>query len=109
MDCNDPDSEAFKSNVHAIFRARESGKTAALVSNLCPNTSDPLLANLWSRDDAQLDCHCSTSSHGQSDSDNSPDDQETSTEWKFNGHLYFAAGRWPAGKTYEATVWAAVE
>ena len=29
------------------------------------------------------------------------DDHETSTEWQFKGHIYFEAGRWPAGKTYD--------
>ena len=41
MDCYDPDFEAFESNFRPILRARESGKTAALVSNLCPKASDP--------------------------------------------------------------------
>ena len=40
MDGDDPDLEAFKSNLRRILRARELGKTAALVSNLCPNASD---------------------------------------------------------------------
>ena len=33
--------------------------------------------------------------HGQSDLDDLPDDYETAVE----GHLYFAAGCWSAGKT----------
>ena len=41
MDGDDPDLEAFKSNLRRILRARELGKTAALVSNLCPNASEP--------------------------------------------------------------------
>ena len=41
MDCNDPDLEVFESNLCLILPARESGKTSALVSNLCPNASDP--------------------------------------------------------------------
>ena len=36
MDSDDPDLEAFKSNLCLmILRERESGKAAALVSNLC--------------------------------------------------------------------------
>ena len=41
MDCDEPDLDAFESNLCAIIRARESGTTAALVSNLCPKSSDP--------------------------------------------------------------------
>ena len=37
----------------------------------------------------------------QSASDDLPDDHETSTAWSFERYLYFEAGRWPAGKTYE--------
>ena len=47
IDCNDPDLEAFKCNLHAIIRAWQTGKNAALVpvSNILPNTQ-----NLsWSR------------------------------------------------------------
>ena len=51
--------------------------------------------------------HC-TSSHCQSDSDDSHD-LETSTEWKFEGHLYSAAGHLSAGKTYVDSVRASVE
>ena len=43
------------------------------MSNLCPNASDP-----------------------QSDSGDLPDDHETSSEWKFEGHIYFEADRWPS-------------
>ena len=35
MDCDEPDLEAFESNLGEIIRARDSGKTPALVSNLC--------------------------------------------------------------------------
>ena len=98
------DLEAFESNLFRILLARELRKTAALVSNLCPNTSDP-----------QLVCiHCDTSSHCQSDSDDLQDDHKASTEWQFEEHLYFAAGCWPAGKKiYDdavcSRVWAAVK
>ena len=44
-----------------------------------------------------------------SDLDYLPDDHETSSEWKLKGHIYFAFRCWPAGKTCEDTVQAAVE
>ena len=40
MDCKEADLEAFESNLRAITQGRVLGKTAAWVSNLCPNTSD---------------------------------------------------------------------
>ena len=52
MDSNDPDLEAFKSNLFRIFGERELGKAAALVSNLCPNASDPQLISISSKDKA---------------------------------------------------------
>ena len=67
------------------------------------------LSALRRRINAQQEFHCCTSSHCQSDSDDSLDDLETSTEWKFERHLYFAAGRWFAGKTHEDAVRSAVE
>ena len=62
--------------------------------NFCPNTTDPQLVGVSSKDNAQREFHCCTSSYGQSesllsDSDNSP----------VKGHLYFAAVSWPAEKT----------
>ena len=60
-----------------------------------------------SKDNAQRQLPCGTSS--QLDSEDLPDGNETSSEWKFKGHIYFEAGRWPAGKTYEDAVLAAVE
>ena len=109
MECDDPDLQAFKSNLRRILRERESGKTAALVSNLCPNVSDPQSIGVSSKDNARHESHCGTSS--QSDSEDLPDDHETSSEWKFEGHMYFDAGpgRWPAGKAYEDAVRAAVK
>ena len=44
-----------------------------------------------------------------SDLDYLPDDHETSSEWKLKGHIYFAFRCWPAGKTCEDAVQAAVE
>ena len=99
---------------------RELVKAAALVSNLCPNASDPQSVGVSSQDNAanarrkshaRRESHCGTSSHSQSDSDNLPDDHQTSSasEWKFEWHIYFQAGRWPAGKTYEDAVREALE
>ena len=107
MDSDDPDLEAFKSNLCRILRERELGKAAALVSNLCPNASDPQSIGVSSKDNFRRESPCGTSS--QSDSEVLPDDQETSSEWKFEGHIYFSAGCWPAGKTYEDAGWAAVD
>ena len=45
----------------------------------------------------------------QSDSDNSPDDLEEFTKWKFKWHLYFAAGKRTAGTTNEDTFREGVE
>ena len=77
------------------------------MSNLCPNASDPQSIGVSSKDSARRDSPCGTSS--QSDSEDLPDDHETSSEWKFEGHIYFEAGCWLAGKTYEDAVRAAVE
>ena len=41
MDSDDPDLQAFESNLRRILRERELGKAAALAPNLCPNASDP--------------------------------------------------------------------
>ena len=86
---------------------------AALVSNLCQHASEPQLVRVLSKDDAQRESHCSTSSdwHCQSDSDDWPDDLERCTEWKFVGHDAWASLLCclPAGKTDEGAVRAAVE
>ena len=105
MDSDDPDLEAFESNL----RARELGRTAALVSNLCPIAADSQWIGVSSKDNAQRDSLCGTSSHRQSDSYDSLDDLENSAEWKFEGYLYFTGCRWSAGETYEDALRAAVE
>ena len=74
-----------------------------------PNASDSQSIGVSSKDDTQRDSLCGASSHRQSDSDDSQDDLEKSAEWKFEGHLYFAACRWLAGETYEDAVRAAVD
>ena len=86
---------------------RELGKAAALVPNLCPNESDPQSIGESSKDNFQREPPCGTSS--QSDSEVLQDDQETSAEWKFEGHIYFSAGRWSSGKNFEDAVRAVVE
>ena len=43
MNCAGPYFEGFESNLRAIIWARELGKTAALVSNLCPNASESMI------------------------------------------------------------------
>ena len=53
MDSNDPDLKAFKSNLFQILGVRELGKAAALVSNLCPNASDPQSIGVSSKHNAR--------------------------------------------------------
>ena len=102
MDSDDPDLEAFKSNLCWILGERDLGKAAPLVSNLCPNTSDPQSISVSSNDNARRESTCGTSS--QVDLEDLLDDHKISSEWKFEGHIYFEAGCWPAGKTYEDAV-----
>ena len=84
MNSDDPDLEAFKSNICRILGERKFDKAAALVSNLCPNASDPQSIGVSSKDNARRESPCGTSS--QSDSEDLPDDHETSSEWKFERH-----------------------
>ena len=79
------------------------------MSNLCPNASDSQSVSVSSKDTARRESHSGTSSHNQLDLDDLPEDHETSSEWKFERHIYFAAGRWPSGETYDDIVRAAVE
>ena len=87
MDCYDSDLEAFESNLRAIIRARELGKTAALVSKFCTNATDPPLvcASSKDHDDTQRESHCCASSHGQSDPHDSQDNHEKSALIPQNG------------------------
>ena len=84
------------------------------VQHLCPvfaqthQTIWPSIGIL-SEDIAWRESHSCTSSHCQSYSENLQDDHKTSSRWKLAGHIYFAAGHWPAGKTHEDTLWAAAE
>ena len=91
----------IESNLYAIIWTGDLGKTAALVSNLCPNESDPWLICVLSKDNAQRDSLCCTSSHRQSDSYDSLNDLEKSADKKIWGCFYFAAYQWFAGETYE--------
>ena len=67
LDCNDPDLKAFASefNLRQIFRARElvELKTAALVSNLFPNASDPQMVGVSSKEDAETLNETPTAAH----------------------------------------------
>ena len=112
MNGDDPDLEAFESNLGAIIRVRELGKTAGMQQHQRPifaQTRQTLNRWQFQANNAQLDSLCSTSSHRQSDSDDSPDYLENSAEVKFKGHLYFAVCRWSAEETYKDAVLAAVE
>ena len=66
MEGDDPGFEAFESNLSATIQARELGKNAALVSNLCLKASDPQSVRVSSKDNPLLKSHCCTSSHSQS-------------------------------------------
>ena len=49
------------------------------------------------------------SSHEQSDLDESLEDLEKSTEWIFQGYLFFGSDGWRTNETYEAEVRTMVE
>ena len=83
MDSDDPDLEAFESNL----RARELGRTAALVSNLCPIAADSQWIGVSSKDNAQRDSLCGTSSHRQSDSDDSQGLDKFTEWWSSIGNI----------------------
>ena len=53
--------------------------------------------------------HCCSSSHEQSDSDESPEDLEESSEWNFQGYLFFSSDEWHTDETCEVKVFALVE
>ena len=63
MKCDDPDFGAFESNLCTIIWAGKLDKTAALVSNLCPDASDPQLVGVLSKEDAEQDSHCYSATH----------------------------------------------
>ena len=67
MDSDDPELQAFESNLCRILRERELGKAAALKSNLCPNALDPQSIGVSSKDNFRHKSPCCTSS--QSDSE----------------------------------------
>ena len=87
MDSYNSDLQAFKSNLCQILQE---------------NSSDPQLICVLSK--TMLDASCPVAHHQDLQYDN-----KTSSEWKFEEHIYFEAGRWPAGKTNEDAVRAAVE
>ena len=70
---------------------------------------DPQSICVSSKDNARRESHWGTSSPSQSNSEDLPDDHETSSEWKFERENNFEAGLWPAGKTFEDAVRAAVK
>ena len=56
----------------------------------CPNTSDTQFVGISSKDSSYWEYSFGISSYGQSNLDDLPHDHETSSEWKFEGHLYSA-------------------
>ena len=110
MEVNDPDLDAFESATRAQLRARELGKIGALMPNLRPNAPAPEAMGKSSHENAPRESPCcAASSHEQSDSDESLEDLEKSTEWIFQGYLFFGSDGWRTNETYEAEVRAVVE
>ena len=109
MEVNDPDLDAFESATCAQLRARELGKIEAFIPNLRPNAPVPEAMGKSSHENAPRESQCGASSHEQSDSDESPEDLEKSTEWIFQGYLFFSSNGWRTDETYEAEVLAVVE
>ena len=105
MEVNDPDLDAFETATRAQLRARELGKIGALISNLRPNAPVPAEMGKSSHENAPRESQCGASSHEQSDSDESPpEDLEKSTEWIFEGYLFFSSDGWRTDEAYEAEV-----
>ena len=109
MKVDDPDLAAFESATRAQLRARELGKVATFIPNLRPNAPVPKSMGKSSHYNAPRGSQCGTSSHKQSNSDESPEDLEKSTEWIFQGYLFFGSDGWRTDETYEAEVRAVVE
>ena len=104
MEVNDPDLDAFESATRAQLRARELGKIGALIPNLRPNAPVPAAMGKSSHENAPRESQSGASSHEQSDSDESPEDLEKSTEWIFQGYLFFSSDGWRTDEAYEAEV-----
>ena len=109
MEVNDPDLDTFESATRAQLRAREFGKIGALIPNLRPNAPVPVAMGKSRHETAPRESQCGTSSHEQSDLDESQEDLEKSTEWIFQGYPFFGSDGWRTDEAYEAEVWAVVE
>ena len=110
MEVNDPDLDAFESTTCALLRARELGKIKAFIPNLQPKAPVPESMGKSSHINAPLESqYCAASSHKHSDLDKSLEDLEKSTEWIFQGYLFFCSNGWRTDETYEAEVRALVE
>ena len=95
--------------VHNFELSRELGKIGALIPNLRPNAPVPAAMGKSSHENAPRESQCGASSHEQSDSDESPEDLENSTEWIFQGDIFFGSDGWRTDEAYEAEVRAVVE
>ena len=109
-----PDIDALESSTHAHLQARALREIAGLILNfgqtllsikqkIKPQVPTTMLLN------ALRESQCCSSSHEQSDSDESPEDLEESTEWNFQGYLFFSSDGWCTDEIYEAKVLALVE
>ena len=120
MDVNGPYLDAFESAAPAQIQAREFVKIngEAFIPNLQPNA--PVLESMGisSHDNAPRESQWCSSSHEQSDSDESQEHLEKSTEWIFlekstewifQGYLFFCSDGWRTDEAYVAEVRAVVE
>ena len=101
MEINYPDLDAFESVTRAQLRAREIGKIGALIPNLLQIAPVPEAMGKSSHENSR-ESQCGTSSHKQSDLDKSPEDLDSSTEWIFQGYLFFCSDGWRTDEAYEA-------
>ena len=85
----------------AQLRARELCKIEELIPNLQPNAPVPEAMGKSSHENAPRESQCCASSHEQSDSDESPVDLGKSTEWIFQGYLFFRSDGWRTDEAYE--------
>ena len=80
-----------------------------LIPNLQANAPVPEAMGKSTHENAPRESQCGAPFHEQSDSEESPEDLEKSTEWIFQGYLFFGSDGWCTDETYEAEVLAVVE
>ena len=94
MEVNDPDF-ASESATHAQPLAREFCKITSSIANLLPNAPvSELIGKSIHVNAPQESQYCAVSSYKHSDSDESWEDLEKSTEWIFQGYIFFGSNGW---------------